>query len=592
MARRAFTRFACLVALASCRGTEPFVAVPTAITITPATASFTALGATRQLAAIVLDQRGDTIRNASLQWSTLSAGVATVDNNGLLTAQGVGSTQVQASLTLGSSTLSDSAGVTVTQLPRHLVKVSGDQQIDTVAGQLQTPVVVRVEDSLTHPIPGIAVAFAVTQGGGAVSAATVTSDAGGLASVTWTVGGAPGLNTLSVSIAGGGSVAGNPAAFAATAVAAGTVPTVTRFAGNAQTALVGFPVNVPPAVQVRAGGGAPIVGATVVFTITGGGGALTGATALTDANGVARVGSWSPTLGGNTLSAVVQDTVPITGNPVAFTATGAQKSYHIDVRFLTSMTTSQRAAFTSAASRWETLIFGDVPNVAVSIPSGVCGSNSPALNETIDDIIIFASIDSIDGSGTILGQAGPCALRQGSKLPLFGVMEFDVADVADLETQNQLDLVIEHEMGHVLGFGTIWSGFLSGGGGSDPHFVGAQAVAAFDQVDETAYPGTKVPVESCCGPGTRDSHWRETILKKELMTGFLNPGANPLSIVTTASMGDLGYLVNYAGSDSYVVTAPLAAQPAPVRAFGNDILRLPLMEIDAAGRVVRVIPPR
>ena len=76
------------------------------------------------------------------------------------------------------------------------------------------------------------------------------------------------------------------------------------------------------------------------------------------------------------------------------------------------------------------------------------------------------------------------------------------------------------------------------------------------------------------------------------MTGFLNSGVNPLSVVTTASMGDLGYLVNYAGSDPYVVTVPLAAQPVPVRALGNDILRLPLMEIDAAGRVVRVIPPR
>ena len=139
MPRRTIARVGCLLVLASCKGTEPFVAVPTAITVTPGTASFTALGATRQFAAIVLDQRGDTIPNATAQWATLNALVATVDSNGLLTVQGVGTTQVQASISLTSTTLTSTASVTVTQVPRRLVKVSGDQQVDTVAGTLQDP---------------------------------------------------------------------------------------------------------------------------------------------------------------------------------------------------------------------------------------------------------------------------------------------------------------------------------------------------------------------------------------------------------------------------------------------------------------------
>jgi hypothetical protein len=292
------------------------------------------------------------------------------------------------------------------------------------------------------------------------------------------------------------------------------------------------------------------------------------------------------------MSAVVQDTLTITGNPVPFTATGAPKSYHIDVRFLTTMSASQQATFTNAANRWEELIFGDVPDLAVSLPAGSCGSGSPALNETIDDVVIFASIDSIDGLGKILGQAGPCAVRQNTRFPLLGVMEFDSADVANLEAAGQLGLVIEHEMGHVLGYGILWSGLLAGGGGPDPHFVGAQALAAFDQVGGSAYAGTKVPVENCnpC-TGTRDSHWRETVLKAELMTGFLSFGTNPLSVVSTASMGDLGYLVNYAGSDPYFLTLPFAAQPETVIPLGDDILRIPVMEIDAAGRIVRVVMP-
>jgi hypothetical protein len=577
--------------LAACRGTEPFVPLPTSITVTPGTASLTSIGATRQLTAVVLDQRGDAIPNPAVQWATVDARVATVDGRGVLTARGVGSTQVQATIVDTSGALSASADVAVTQVPRRLVKVSGDRQADTVAGTLQAPVVVRVEDSLGAAIPRIVVGFRVTQGGGTPGATADTSDAGGLASIVWTLGGAPGANALAVSIAGSG-VTGSPAAFTASAVAPGTVPTVVRFAGNAQTGLVGFAVNVPPAVLVRSPSGTPIAGKTVVFAISGGGGSITGATALSDASGIVRVGSWSLTSGANALTATVQDTGLIVGNPVSFTATGAARSYHVDVRFLSSMTPEQEAAFTNAANRWETLIFGDVSDVPVSIPAGRCGSRSPALSEIVDDVVIFASIDSIDGSGAILGQAGPCAFRSSSGFPLLGVMEFDSADVADLQNAGQLDLVIEHEMGHVLGFGTIWSSVLSGGGGSDPHFVGPQALAAFDRVGGTSYAGTKVPVENCCSSGTRDSHWRESVLKNELMTGFLQFGANPLSVVTTASMGDLGYLVNYAASDPYVVTVSLAARAAPVRSLGDDLLRLPLMEVDAAGRIVRVIPPR
>jgi len=99
-------------------------------------------------------------------------------------------------------------------------------------------------------------------------------------------------------------------------------------------------------------------------------------------------------------------------------------------------------------------------------------------------------------------------------------------------------------------------------------------------------------VENCCGSGTRNSHWRESVFDTELMTGFLNFGANPLSVVTTASMGDLGYLVHYAASDTYLLSLPLRAGPSPVRPLGDDILRWPIAVLDAAGRVTQVIPAR
>lgn len=40
-------------------------------------------------------------------------------------------------------------------------------------------------------------------------------------------------------------------------------------------------------------------------------------------------------------------------------------------------------------------------------------------------------------------------------------------------------------------------------------------------------------------------------MKSELMTGFLNSGLNPLSRITIATLGDLGYSVDYSTAESY-----------------------------------------
>lgn len=588
----------CALALgaAACQGTEPFVPVPTAIDVLPGTVSFGAIGSARTLSAVVLDQRGDTIRSPSVVWSTGNGTVASIDATGHVSAVGVGTTKVYASAQGSAAALKDSVAVSVVQVPAQLVKVAGDQQVGTASGTLPTAVIVQVNDSFAHPIAGVEVDFAVTQGGGSVSPAVATTDGQGRAATTWTLGSGTGANAISVTVPGA-AITGSPASFAATAVAAGSLPNVTVFAGDDQTGLTGFAVNRPPAVVVRDGNGTPIAGKAVTFAVIQGGGSIQSGSTVTDANGVATVGAWSLTLGANSLTATVQGPGTVIGNPVTFTATGAAAAYHIDVRFPVATTPARQATFTTAAAKWESIIFGDVPDVSLNVSANRCISGQPAIHETADDIIIFAILDSIDGPGNILGQAGPCLIRQGSFFPVVGVMKFDTADVAGLEGSGRFGLVIEHEMGHVLGYGTIWDNLnlIVGAGGSDPHFVGAQALAAFDRSGGLSYAlGAKVPVENTGGAGTRDSHWRESVFKNELMTGFINTGANPLSVVSTASMGDLGYLVNYAASDGYTVpaAAPPVAVQGPVLDLGDDILRLPIQVVDRVGRVVRTIPPR
>ena|GEM_PF-6407301 len=235
--------------------------------------------------------------------------------------------------------------------------------------------------------------------------------------------------------------------------------------------------------------------------------------------------------------------------------------YKLEVVFPdNSLTASQKAIFTTAANRWAQIITGDLPEVVIETYG------------LIDDLVIEATGPYIDGVGGILGQAGPTNIRSGSYFPASGIMEFDSADLANMEANGSLLNVILHEMGHVLGIGTIWSnkGLLTGAGGTDPRFTGTGATNEYKNIFSNSE--TSVPVENTGGGGTRDSHWREATFNNELMTGWLNSGTNPLSRITAASLADLGYEVNLAAADSYNKPTGTATQTNLIH-FKDDILK-------------------
>jgi hypothetical protein len=374
-----------------------------------------------------------------------------------------------------------------------------------------------------------------------------------------------------------------------------TTGTVSVLVGNNQVGLVGFATNVRPAVTLVDGSNAPIPGAVVTFAIASGAGTLTDSVVTTDANGVAQVGAWElgPAPGANGLTASV-GLAGITGNPVAFTASGAPPTYTIDfINIGPALSADAQLAFDSAKAHWERISYQDLPNASANL--SLCGGTGTT---TVDDLAILIEIDVIDGPGGILGQAGPCLLRSGSNLPAVGVMQFDVADVDALINSGQFDEVILHEMGHVIGIGTLWEIFnclqlKSDGVGQleDTYYSCSEGRIAFDSIGGTSYTGgNKVPVENTGGAGTRNGHWRESVFDNELMTGFLNGGvANPLSLLTSRSLVDLGYVVNFAGSEPYtkVFTAPPALVETGSRVdLGNDIRRGPIFVIDVSGRVL------
>lgn len=175
------------------------------------------------------------------------------------------------------------------------------------------------------------------------------------------------------------------------------------------------------------------------------------------------------------------------------------------------------AAIQSAARRWEQVI------------------GSPNRTLTIDVRAI-----SIDGPGGSLGQATWDRLAPDG-LPDRGFVEIDAADLAAYG--GMLYGITLHEIGHVLGVGTLWShrGLIAGADTSNPAYVGPNAVREY---------GGPVPVEAGYGPGSALAHWRESVFGRELMTPALN-APHPLSRVTVASLADLGYGVNLDAADPF-----------------------------------------
>lgn len=279
------------------------------------------------------------------------------------------------------------------------------------------------------------------------------------------------------------------------------------------------------------------------------------------------------------------------------TVTPMGTAFGIVLRPRTSMSPSVTAAFTSAAQRWSQVIRGDIPNAAlVNSDISVCLDQVPGttvLNETVDDVVIYSNVVSIDGAGGILAKAGPCVLRGATGQTVIGVMTFDVDDIAPLETDGSLTSVILHEMGHVLGIGTNWGPLLQNPapspGTGDPVFVGTVAQWMFPQLG-TGYVGAIVPVENCCGTGTRNVHWRESVLLRELMTGFLTTGGgiNPLSPLTAASLIDIGYVVDVSQSDlppSFLRALPgTPTKRTPI----NEVVIGPRFILDGAGRTGQI----
>jgi adhesin/invasin len=274
----------------------------------------------------VTDINGNAVAGATVTFSVLSGGGSVTGAAAVSNASGVA--------TVGSWKLGDTAGAnTLAATSGSLAGVvftatgtagaaasialnAGNNQSATAGTSLGTPPSVIVTDAHGNPVANAPVTFAVATGGGSVTGASATTDASGIATVGgWTLGPVPGANSLTASSTG---LTGSPVLFNATGIA-GRPASINIAGGNGQSATVGTNIATAPTVRVTGANGELLAGVTVTFSVATGGGSITGASALTDASGIAAVGSWTLglTAGTNTMSATTGDLAPVT-----FTATG------------------------------------------------------------------------------------------------------------------------------------------------------------------------------------------------------------------------------------------------------------------------------
>ena len=271
------------------------------------------------VAAKVADANGNGVQGVSVAFAVTGGGGAIAGSPAITNASGVATA---GSWTLGTATGANTLTATATGIavpasfgatgtagaPATVTVEAGNGQSAVAGTATATAPAVKVVDANGNVALGASVVFTVTGGGGSVTGSPATTGANGIATVgSWILGATVGANTLNATVAGVAA----PVSFAATGTP-GAPATVTKQAGDGQSATTGTPVTTAPQVKVVDANGNAVPDVGVTFAVTAGNGSVTGSPVATDADGIATVGSWTMgDSGNNTLSATVVGVAPV-----------------------------------------------------------------------------------------------------------------------------------------------------------------------------------------------------------------------------------------------------------------------------------------
>ena len=244
------------------------------------------------------------------------------------------------------------------------------------------------------------------------------------------------------------------------------------------------------------------------------------------------------------------------------------------------------------ANKWRRIIRTAPPGENVALQIGECRNRVP-VNQFITGVRVLVRLDSL--FSFVAAQGGPCLMRS-SGLPLVGTIQLNIFYYTTISDQ-KLDDLLMHEVGHVLGIGSVWSrGQLSGyvvgdTNATDPIFVGPRTLTAFSRLGgSAAFAGRRVPLEV-----RFLGHWRASAFAGELMAPALSVAPQPTSAVTVAALRDIGWNVEPEAYEEFQLqpavtsgrVSPRVATPdTPLRSLDGDVL-LPQLVIMPGGRVVK-----
>ncbi|MEO7041379.1 MAG: Ig-like domain-containing protein [Gemmatimonadaceae bacterium] len=464
--------------------------------------------------ATCVDSTGTNVTGCQLTWSVDDSTIATVSPTGVVTGDQAGNTSVHATVSSGITGL-----LRIVILPPAVASIT----------YATTSFTLTEGDTLTIPAPKIvdrtgAVVTGRTPTYRSNSSALTVSPTGLVTAVTATNGVITAtLDTVSVQL---------------------SFTVVPAPIGNVQVmpSILDMGVGHTVATQSSATGvsGQKITGRVYTYVVD------KPAIAQVSTSGV--VTGVSPGKANLTVSTnSVSKTVPIS---VAQLGPGG---FVIDLQFVGTVSQATQQAAQQAVQRWEQIISAPLIPYHIVTKANDCGAGIPGVDKIETNVLVIIQEDSIDGPGKTVGLGGPCVLRDDApQLTALGTVTLDSADAVMLQQQGLLVATLTHEIGHILGIGTLWDpadtffpNLATGIGGANPVFIGRQARIASAALGFTADSTLGVPIENTgkVGDGTRDAHWRASVFGHELMTGTLHNGLNPLSLVTIQALGDFGYTV-------------------------------------------------
>ncbi|HEX4600052.1 MAG TPA: Ig-like domain-containing protein [Gemmatimonadales bacterium] len=282
------------------------------------------------LAVVVRDASNAPVTGVAVSWAAAAGSgsltsSSNTDANGVATATWtlganagpLTATASKAGLTGSPVTFSATGQVQGATQLAQTTAASGNGQTDTVLATLANPYRVIARDQTNAPVAGVTVSWAVTAGGGGVSAASSMTAATGIATITHTFGGTAGAQSVQATVAG---LVGSPVTFTSTANP-GVATQIAKNGGDAQTGAINTALATPHSAIVRDAHGNGVSGVTVSWVAGTGGGSVAPTSGPTDATGVASTTrTLGPTAGTQTDTAKAAG---LTGSPLVFTATAS-----------------------------------------------------------------------------------------------------------------------------------------------------------------------------------------------------------------------------------------------------------------------------